>query len=956
LACYFHDLGLLVSREEFDHRDRSNFRNFCENVLFSGPEGGDYHAKVNELDPLEGEKLLYQEFVRYNHAARVRGWILGKADPTLGSASAAAAEVDRLLKPLDMRVRVDLANICESHNLNDLDDELKYPLFQPYGGTEDETVNLQYAAAILRTTDLIQITRQRAPTVLFRFINPTDPISQIEWLKQNAVRHIRAKPQPDRSGEVTRTIQSDTIEVYADFKRAEGFFGLTAYLRYAEKELQRSHGVIESSKKKSEKKYSFPWRYIDDTHVNAEGFLPQQYEFELDQARILDLLTGHTLYNDSDVVIRELAQNAIDAVRLQAQEEDKSSEREGKVQILWNSEDSLLEVVDNGTGMTQEIIERHLLKVGSSRYQDQKFKELHPNFSPISRFGIGVLSAFMVADIVDIVTCTQAEEKARQISLRSVHGKYLIRLLDKESDVSASRLVPHGTSIKLKLRPSARRVDVVETVRRWIMFPRCSVTVQIDSESPVTVGFDSPRAALENYLSSHAPPREVATESYRVEERTLDGVTLAYALRYNPFFKDWAFMGVSANEEREGNITVAATCVEGIMVERRSPGFIEGGLLAIANATGKDSPKTNVARSSLEDTEGRTAAIQKVYDLYVAQLDNECRRLISEEGYPLSRVVNQLPYIVTQLQWEQEEHNVRYRGDSLSSHPELLRRAFSKLPVFLVEKTTERSAATLNEVKEFGRFWTVEAPLMFSVEQLIREMPVDITARSILRFAQGHMPELPPGPIISNLNTRLARASVEGIFEIKGIRAIEVGHRLELEWGNIGERPIWVSQSALAARLRRTDPQTAYQIFNVFEERYEPVLRAYQLRAVQGNILLCNGQLPVEGLTGFSAIRALQGIYFLPGSKFLEALLPAFDSRQFNEIARAYIYLEIIRRLVAAEPNTPPATQEVFDRATKLLVSTGVDAYLPDIDEARQSVCEVSWRTYDPFAWSREKF
>jgi molecular chaperone HtpG len=30
--------------------------------------------------------------------------------------------------------------------------------------------------------------------------------------------------------------------------------------------------------------------------------------------------------------------------------------------------------------MTQDIIERHLLKVGSSRYQDQKFKEAHPKF------------------------------------------------------------------------------------------------------------------------------------------------------------------------------------------------------------------------------------------------------------------------------------------------------------------------------------------------------------------------------------------------------------------------------------------------------------------------------------------------------------------------------------------------------------------------------------------------
>jgi molecular chaperone HtpG len=254
LACYFHDLGLLVTRDEFESRHTSGFDEFCERVLFSGPDGADYRAKVFELNEDKRERLLYQEFVRYNHAARVRGWIVGRPVTALGKAQAAATEVNRLLSPLDDRIRVDLANVCESHNLNDIDNELKYPLFQPYGGGEDETVNLQYAAVLLRTTDLIQITRQRAPTVLFRTVSPTDPISQVEWLKQNAVRHIRPKPKEDRAGTVSKETQSDTIEVYADFQQAEGFFGLTAYLKYAERELQQSFGVIEKAKRKVVKK------------------------------------------------------------------------------------------------------------------------------------------------------------------------------------------------------------------------------------------------------------------------------------------------------------------------------------------------------------------------------------------------------------------------------------------------------------------------------------------------------------------------------------------------------------------------------------------------------------------------------------------------------------------------------------------------------------------------------
>ena len=40
---------------------------------------------------------------------------------------------------------------------------------------------------------------------------------------------------------------------------------------------------------------SFPWRNIDDTNIETEGFIPETFEFTIDQARILDLLTGRTL-------------------------------------------------------------------------------------------------------------------------------------------------------------------------------------------------------------------------------------------------------------------------------------------------------------------------------------------------------------------------------------------------------------------------------------------------------------------------------------------------------------------------------------------------------------------------------------------------------------------------------------------------------------------------------------
>lgn len=436
LAVYFHDAGMLVTKAEYANRERSKFPDFRDSHLFSTDhKGKDYRAKVETLPAHELDRFLYQEFVRAHHAARVRAWVVGSSTSELGVTEVVTGEVDALLKPLGSTFRGDLGMVCESHHLEDLDILKKYKTSQPYGTSEAETANLQYAAVLLRTVDLLHITSDRTPSIAFRLLNPADPISQREWAKQMAVRTVRSQPAKDEDGNVNPKLPRDTIEVHATFTEEEGFFGLTSFLDYAEKELRLSHDWVAQAQKREGAPHEFPWRRIDQSHIETEGFLREQFEFTIDQARILDLLTGHTLYNDTSVVLRELVQNSIDAIRLAFHDgQGRRSRDEGFVRVAWDSRKRTLTVTDNGTGMTQEIIEDHLLKVGASRYQDPKFKEQHPDFNPISRFGIGILSAFMIADEVEIITCSQEEDSARRLLLRSVHGKYLIRVLPKNAD------------------------------------------------------------------------------------------------------------------------------------------------------------------------------------------------------------------------------------------------------------------------------------------------------------------------------------------------------------------------------------------------------------------------------------------------------------------------------------------------------------------------------------------
>ena len=283
LSIYFHDMGMLVTREEFEGRDQSGFGAFCADILFSGAKAAEYKARVNELSADQCDIFLYQEFVRYNHARRIKQWIEGDLDPSLGVARAAVTEIQRVLTNLDPTLRRDLALVAESHHLDDLDDLVKYKLIRPYGVTDAETANIQYCAIILRSADLLHMRRDRTPSVLFRIINPTDPISQREWAKQNAVRRVMPRLGINDEGVPDEKAPKDTIEIHATFTEENGFFGLTSFLTYAASELRKCHEWTENSKKQKGSKYSFVWKKIAEDQIETDGFLKKTYSFDLDQ-------------------------------------------------------------------------------------------------------------------------------------------------------------------------------------------------------------------------------------------------------------------------------------------------------------------------------------------------------------------------------------------------------------------------------------------------------------------------------------------------------------------------------------------------------------------------------------------------------------------------------------------------------------------------------------------------
>ncbi len=797
LGTYLHDFGMLVTRDEFDKRNETGFPSFVTRLSASvNLDDRDYESHLDSLDAETRERFLYQEFVRTNHAARIRSWLTDAPDPSLGFDERVCKLLREILTPLEPTFIDDLGMICESHHRNDLDDVTRYVTDKPYGRTPSEAANLQYIAILLRAADLLHITRDRTPSVAFRIINPKNPISLLEWEKQQKVRTVRPQRVVSSDLEAGPSTSSDTIEVHATFTEGKAFFGLTSYLQYAAQELKRCSGWARESASKAGVRHLFPWTRIDSSHVAAKGFVATQFEFRLDQHKVLDLLTGHTLYNDTSVVVRELVQNSIDAVRLQRLVSSSPSYRP-TVLVTWNDEDRTIRVIDNGTGMTEATIKENFLHVGASKYQSEDFKRQHPTFSSISRFGIGVLSAFMISDDVRVLTSHPDEVKAREISLESVHGQYLMRVLPKASSEIPPEIRDHGTAIEVRVRETAQLKDLGELLRYWIVVPGCDVYFEAGGKRE-KVGFDTAKDALEAKVQE-ASGRDRLGNNYEVRSATYPGLEIAYVVEWSRWFREYSLVGhpgrdahyydaesfeIVTSERTSPAAPLSGMLIEGIRVTERSPAMASGGIWALANATGLGAPRTNVARTALERGNEFDTFTASVFRAYVDHVTAEVTQMHQSRGLSLTRAVFEVPFIAGAL-W-----------DSRNSQPEdyaALVAAQTQLPVYVLEDRDGRRAASLQELSNFDEFVTVDNEMIEGVDSLLSSLPRSVTMRQMFDAIGDNSITLPSAPILrlgrSNYFSRLLRAR----FEVREVKAASHSD-LACVWRQTDRsKPSWIS-------------------------------------------------------------------------------------------------------------------------------------------------------------------
>jgi molecular chaperone HtpG len=733
LAIYLHDLGMVVTAEEYLNRQDNYEFTQWRAALTTKPIGRSYLARTKSLGVDGQDRFFFQEFIRLNHARRVREWVTGRHSWTWGPhVKPIAAAVSQALSALPRRFRGHLADVCASHHTEDVD---RLPFYHVYGNHPSETANVQYAAILLRTTDLLHVTKDRTPSIMYQLVPLSDPKAVEEWGKQRGVFAVRPK------GRALDEQDPDTavVQISADFSEEQPLLALQEYLAYADQQLKQSKRWADKSQLEEDaRRYSFPWHTIKGD-VRLEGVPPHPLNFELDRGRLLNLLVGHTIYNDPTVAIRELLQNGIDAVRFQHHLEMRTALAAGRpvpdlgrVLLTWNEATRLLAVEDIGVGMDQEVIKNNLMRVGASFYDTDQFKTDYADFSPISRFGIGILTCFMVSDDIEIVTCKNGA--GLRIRMTSVHTDYLLRELPP-GDPLLRGIEPHGTRVSLRLREDVdfKGSTVLDIVRYWVILPDCKVEYSEPDEVPIRIGYASPHEALTNLMlsdDSEKHPTFRRTEIV-VKHRESTGeddnqymrskYELAIAVESGLFPEK---LPLSRRDP-----TSPAVCIEGIRASGELPWFEGRGLLAMLSVRGDPKFRTTVSRSGLErDTKyervGRLCA-----EMLFEHAEDEVARIANSEGHPLSEASTAGELITQRL--------LSAVGSATAATT--LRELRRGLTTIVVERQVDADDSSLlrvlvdrNRLEVMENCWTMESRLVDSLNLISRDLGREISLSAFL--------------------------------------------------------------------------------------------------------------------------------------------------------------------------------------------------------------------------------
>ena len=421
MSFYLHDTGMALHYEDIYEKFHSNeFQSFIaehaddsksalhevsKRLLTLRP--GSVSAYDNSIDVYKDVLLVIEEKYRSVHAANSAEFIL---------------KDERIKECLGIRCRNLLAEICRVHQ------QPSHMIMNlPYkdNGLDGDFIHPRFIASALCLGDLLDLDTDRFDDIVIKSSSPMPELSALHMKKHESVRHFLAC-----NGVIEIISDSEKIEVYRVMRQwtdwindmckflALNWSTISPHDFGNAPRISQCELLLRGNKK---------WLKFSDMHYSVSG------------KRMFEILKGSGIYRNRFVCIRELIQNAEDAVMIRMFAENilKGTDKVTEEEILealrhieWDKymitgrisrKDNMhiiIEIHDNGTGVSLEDIERiaSVSKMGGKK--KAVIEKMPVWFRPSGVFGMGLQSVFMLTDEFVMITKT-IDEPAKKITFHS---------------------------------------------------------------------------------------------------------------------------------------------------------------------------------------------------------------------------------------------------------------------------------------------------------------------------------------------------------------------------------------------------------------------------------------------------------------------------------------------------------------------------------------------------------
>lgn len=512
LAASCHDIGMSVSVQQ-EQELASNGETWEWREFFrTNPKDGAEFQKTGDLS----DRML-RSFVRVNHHKRVAEQLNSKLWPSGLSQEGLDRET--------------LIRLCQSHG--EPLDHLRDSGYEEY--------DLGLCAVLLRLADILDFDASRAPEDLYHHLGLDHPTtaeaarSTTEWDKHCTSPHFA----PVKDGVLPFSATCTNMQVEHDVR---------AYLSWVQKELDSCSQCLTRTGRTG--KIQLPYKV--SVNIKATGYHSGEFCLTMDQDRILELLTGRNLYSDSGVFVRELLQNAIDAVHTRSKLDPRFKIEDGRIVIrTWVDGEgkSWFRIEDNGTGMDEHIITNYFLKVGRSYYESDDFKADMRSYgdgqtyTPLSRFGIGILSCFMSDPdhtLLEVSTKRFSQDPMRgnpgiRMNVTGLHGYYYLAKEGEQETGGGFQPMHHpqnadngyrrepGTTICvcMDLYRLGHYRSFKEIVDKYVQFPEVIVEYK-GQEGAVTYPTQKELMDVVHRLNPDGPNKPIKEHIYQISDESFE--------------------------------------------------------------------------------------------------------------------------------------------------------------------------------------------------------------------------------------------------------------------------------------------------------------------------------------------------------------------------------------------------------------------------------------------------